>query len=118
MSPLAEAVYEILRRRAALPEPRITYRELAAQLRDLSDDFAHITHRSRELYASLWEVGGECRRLGLPALPALVVRADTGRPGDAYYEGSTAVFKGERVAEWRRELEAVRQARYPARKRV
>jgi hypothetical protein len=118
VSPLAAAVYEILHRRVRLPEPRITYRELATQLRDASDDFAHLTHRSRELYASLWEVGDECRRLELPALPALVVRADTGRPGDAYFEGSTARFKGERVAEWQRELEAVTRARYPARKRL
>ena len=115
MSPLAEAVYELLRSRAALPEPRITYRELAAQLRERSDACAHLTHRSRELYAALWEVGGECGQLGLPALPALVVRAATGRPGEAYHEGSACRFKGERVAEWRRELEAVRQARYPAR---
>lgn len=118
MSPLAAAVYAILRLRARLAEPRITYRALAELLREQSDDFAHVTHRSRELYAALWEVGDECRRLQLPALPALVVRADTGRPGDAYHEGSTARFKGERVAEWRRELEAVRRTRYPARRRV
>jgi hypothetical protein len=117
MSPLAEAVYAILRSRTSRPESRITYAELAAQLRDASDDFEYITHRSRQLYAALWEVGDECRRLGLPSLPALVVRADTGRPGDAYYEGkaSGSPFKGEKVAAWRREVEAVQKTTYPAR---
>ncbi len=115
MSPLAEAVYNLLRSQAALPEPRITYKELATQLRDASEAFEHVTHRSRQLYAALWEVGDECRRLGLPCLPALVVRADTMRPGEAYFEGIASPFKGERVAAWRRELEAVKQAAYPAR---
>src|SRR4051812_19932075 len=104
MSPMAESVYTILRSRIRLPDPRITYAELAAQLRDQSDDFEFITHRSQALYAALTEVGAECRRLELPSLPALVVRADTRRPGDAYYAG-TGVFKGEQVAAWRREVE-------------
>ena len=43
-------MYEILRQRVTKPDPRITYAELAEQLRDLSDDFDHIYHRSRELY--------------------------------------------------------------------
>jgi hypothetical protein len=111
---MAGAVYTILRSRVKLPDPRITYAELAAQLRDQSDDFEFITHRSQTLYAALTEVGAECRRLRLPSLPALVVRADTRRPGDAYYAG-TCVFKGEQVAAWRREVEAVRQAIYPPR---
>ena len=115
MSPLAEAVYDILRRRTATAEPRITYAELARRLRDAADDFEHVTHRSQQLYAALCEVGDECRRLRLPLLPALVVRADTRRPGDAYYEGTCggAVYKGEKVAAWRRELEAVKHADYP-----
>src|SRR5262245_10002826 len=117
MSPLAEGIYEILRRRTALPEPRITYAELAAELRDASEEFEYVHHRNPQLYAALWEVGRECRRLKLPLLPALVVRADTRRPGEAYFEGkcSGMAFRGERVAGWQRELEAVRQARYPRR---
>lgn len=117
MSPLAEAVYDILRRCAAADDPRVTYAELARELRDTADDFDTITHRSQQLYAALCEVGDECRRLRLPLLPALVVRADTRRPGDAYYEGTCggAVYKGEKVAAWRRELDAVRRADYPLR---
>jgi hypothetical protein len=115
LSPLANAIYELLRQRTGQPEPRVTYAELARQLRDLSGEFAHVHHRNPQLYAALCEVGDECRRLRLPSLPALVVRADTGRPGAAYHKGSKHAFKGERIAEWREEVAAVKAARYPAR---
>lgn len=117
MSPLAAAIYEILRQRTTLPDPRITYAELAGQLRDTSEDLFDVHHRDRRLYAALTEVGRECRRLRLPPLPALVVRADTRRPGAAYYEGKCTgvVSRGDRIAAWRRDLEAVRGAIYPAR---
>jgi hypothetical protein len=116
VSPLAEATYGILRLRLALADPRLTYAELARQLRDTSEAFESMTHRSRELYAALVEVGQACRRLGLPPLPALVVRADTRRPGAAYYEARSpgVASKGERVAAWRADLEAVKRAAYPA----
>jgi hypothetical protein len=113
MSPLAEAVYEILRRRTARAEPRISYKELAIQLRDRDGAFEPLTQRSRSLYAALDEVGAECRRLKLPPLPALVVRADTRRPGNAYY--ASGRFEGEKVAAWRRDLEAVKRTTYPRR---
>jgi hypothetical protein len=47
-------------------------------------------------------------------LPALVVRADTGRPGAANYTGrcTGTVRKGDQVAAWREDLEAVKQASY------
>ena len=115
MSGLAEAIYAILRSRPGGPDPRITYAELAAELRELSEDFEHIGHRSRQLYTALAEVAEECRRLGLPSLAALVVRADSRRPGEAYYQGMgpECRYRGEKVAAWRRDLEAVRQTVYP-----
>lgn len=116
LSPLAAAVYDILSGRTGLPDPRITYADLADQLREQSEAFEHVHHRTPPLYAALNEVGQECRRLGLPPLPALVVRADTGRPGEAYYASGLA-YRGERVAAWRRDFEAVKQAKYPARSR-
>ena len=117
MSPLAEAVYEILRLRVAQPEPRITYAGLARQLRDRAEEFEYVHHRNRELYTALTEVGKECRRLKLPPLPALVVRADSGRPGAAYYEGECTgiVHRDEQVAAWERDLEAVKRTTYPPR---
>jgi|SRR6266540_3493992 len=115
MSPLAEAVYEILRARPGRPDPRITYAELAGTLRETSEEFEHINHRSRQLYAVLGEVAQACQRLRLPSLAALVVRADTRRPGEAYYQGRTPPLrsKGEKVSAWRQELEAASRAVYP-----
>jgi hypothetical protein len=117
VSPLAKVTYEVLRLRVTRAEPRITYAQLAEQLRDASEEFEHIFHRSQELYAALGEVGRECRRLRLPPLPALVVRADTKRPGAAYYPGkcSGTVSKGDQVAAWQRDLEMVKRSIYPAR---
>jgi hypothetical protein len=117
MSPLAEAVYEVLRAQPGRPDPRITYAELAETLRETSTEFEHITHRSRQLYAALGEVAQACGRLGLPSLAALVVRADSRRPGEAYHQGRTPPlrFKGEKIAAWRQELEAASQAVYPPR---
>jgi len=117
MSPLAAIIYDILRRRTARDDPRITYAELAEQIRDAGDEFEYVHHRNRQLYVALAEVGAECRRLRLPPLPALVVRADTGRPGEAYYEGKCTgvVYRGERIAGWRADLEAVKRTVYPGR---
>jgi hypothetical protein len=115
MSPLAEAVYDILRARPGLADPRITYAGLARALRAVSEEFESINARNRDLYAALGEVAQECRRLGLPSLAALVVRADSRRPGEAYYAGMPFRFRGEKVAAWREELEAVKGAEYPLR---
>ena len=117
MTPLAEVIYDILRGRTSRDDPRITYAELAEHVRDAGDEFEYVHHRNRQLYVALTEVGQECRRLKLPPLPALVVRADTRRPGEAYYEGRCTgmVYRGERIAAWREDLEAVKAARYPAR---
>jgi hypothetical protein len=119
LSPLAEAIYALLFRRNRLADPRITYGELAETLRDISQEFEHIYPRSKELFAALGEIGKECRRLKLPPLPALVVRADSRRPGDAYFSGRCAGmrYRGELVAAWRRDLEAVKQADYPRHRR-
>jgi hypothetical protein len=116
MSPLAQAIYQILRSRPNLADPRITYSELAEQVRETDEALGHIHRRSRELFAALAEIGRECRRLRLPPLPALVVRADTRRPGAAYYAGKS--HRGEAIAAWRRDLEAVKSARYPPLKRA
>jgi hypothetical protein len=117
VSPLAEAVYALLRLRTAQPDPRLTYSQLSEQLRETAEEFAYVNRRSRELYAALAEVGAECRRLRLPPLPALVVRADTRRPGAAYFEGgcSGLVYRGDEIAAWREEVEAVKRTTYPPR---
>jgi hypothetical protein len=122
MSPLAEAIYEILRRRVKErvkeEDPRITYKDLALALRDFDDAFEHAHHRNPQLYLALGELGRECRRLKLPPMPALVVRSDSKRPGDAYFESKSMLklFKDDRINVWRRDVEAVRRTKYPKRK--
>jgi hypothetical protein len=120
MSPLAEAVYAILRARPGSSDPRISYAQLARQLRETYQAFEHISHRSRELYVALGEVADECRRLGLPSLAALVVRADSRRPGDAYFQGMGPDLqsRAEKIDAWRQELEAVQVSTYPHRRRA
>src|SRR5262249_11103192 len=115
MSPPAEAVYEGLRPPPGGPDPRITYAELARELRETSEDFGHVTHRSRELYAALGEGAEECRAPELPSLAALVGRPASRRPGEAYYGGAgdNLRYRGEKIAAWREELEAVKGAVYP-----
>ncbi len=115
MSPMAKAIFEILRQRTSQDDPRITYKELAAALRDFSEEFEFAHHRNPQLYLALGEIGRECRRLRLPPLPALVVRSDTRRPGDAYFAGkcSGTLYKDDKVKAWRRDLEAVKRATYP-----
>jgi hypothetical protein len=116
MSRLAEAIYDVLRSRPGQADPRISYKDLSRALREAREEFEHIHQRSRELYRALGEVARECHRLGLPSLAALVVRADSRRPGEAYYAGMEPhLSRGEKVAAWRAELEAVKQAEYPAR---
>lgn len=117
MTPLGEAIYQILRHRLPLADPRITYAELARQLRGASAAFEHVHHRNRELYTALTEVGQECRRRKLPPLPALVVRADTRRPGAAYYEGvgTDADSRDNQLSAWQKDLKAVKEAKYPPR---
>jgi len=117
MSALARAVYAILRSRLCADDPRITYAELARAVGDAHAALDYLNHRSRELYTALDEVGRECRRLRLPPLPALVVRADTRRPGDAYHAARSAgkvLTRDQQVAAWQRDLERVKKANYPA----
>jgi hypothetical protein len=115
MSPVATAAYRILRSRLSLTDPRITYAQLAEQLRDASEEFESVYHRSWAFMAMLEEVGRECLRLGLPPLPALVVRSDTRRPGTAYHGGrrSRAISGDARITAWQNDLEAVKRATYP-----
>jgi hypothetical protein len=88
---LAEVIYDILRGRTSLDDPRITYAELAEQVRDAGEEFEYVHHRNRQLYVALTEVGAERRRLKSPPLPALVVRADTDGPAKPITRASAAV---------------------------
>src|SRR5438034_895818 len=69
-------------RRLNMPALSITYQDLIDQLprswRDMSP-------RSQELNDALAEIVAACRANDLPALPAVVITAANGRPGNGYY---------------------------------
>jgi hypothetical protein len=112
---LAAAIYKLLVRRLHGRTPTLTYGELVRALAP-----RHVTHRrSPALHAALGEVSLACRARGLPCLPALVHRADTGRPGPAYFRTAHPRVRAEAAqrAAWDVELAAVviAEARYPPR---
>ena len=84
MSPLAVKIYRTLRLRARTrKDPQLSYSHLC---RALAKRGVRIHHRDRRLASALGEVVEFCRGLRLPALPALVGRADDRQmPGKSYY---------------------------------
>ena len=108
MSPLANAIYKLLVRRLQAGRTSMTYGELTAALPP-----SLTTHRrSSRLHARLGEVSEACRASGVPCLPAMVWRADTGRPGPAYYRHAHPTLRAEssQLDAWEREHAAVIRA--------
>lgn len=115
MSRLANTIYRLLLRRLRTRRPSITYGELAVQV---SRTIA--THRrSRRFHDALTEVTITCRRWGLPAIPAIVWRADRAHPSDGYFALAHPRTRTEdgKLAAWRKEHDRVVRARdrYPGR---
>jgi hypothetical protein len=118
LTPLARAIYAVLRRRARTREPSITYAELSIELaRGRPRATAH--PRSSRLHAALGEVSTACRAVALPCLPAIVWRRDTRRPSTGYYPVAhpRASTERARIAAWAREHARVvaHRDRYPVR---
>jgi hypothetical protein len=89
----------------------MTYRQIATQV--------GVSHRSKQLDMALGEIVLRCHARRLPALPALVVRADTGIPGAGYYPVAHGLsLWPQRLAAalaWAHEVVNVRVTRYPPR---
>ncbi len=114
MSPLADAIYEILAGRANLRQSPITYWELTKALQTPHDGIAP---NDPELSAALGEVGAACRELGLPTLTAQVVRGADRAPGGGYYHvfhPDAGNDPARRHEAWERELKGVRTTDYPS----
>jgi hypothetical protein len=122
MSDLALACYAVLR--LLIPctaDPRISYAELLRRLpaRFSYLDFDNPQHRN-EVWAALGEIVQGCHTHSprLPALPAVVVKAEDGRltyPGSGYYPVAHPGVEDEeeQLVLWGQELAAVRQTQYP-----
>ena len=97
MSPLAQRVYKQLVTHVRRKHASITYGELAKAV--------DVHHRSPQLHVALGEVTNACRHNQLPALPAIVWRADAKRPSDGYYKAAhpRAHTDDARIAAWERE---------------
>lgn len=105
MSPLANQIYQQLRRRLRTRQPLLTYKQLAATVGRAMPELA--THqRSATLHAALGEVSIACRAAGLPCLPAIVCCRDSGRPSAGYYKAAHPLVRSDqgRAEAWEREL--------------
>jgi hypothetical protein len=112
MSELARLLYtHLLDLLGFDPDARVSYKPLALHFRPQR----RLSWRGGPMHQALGELVIWCRAQGLGLLPAIVVRADSGIPGDGFFE---VAFPGltdrrERCRLWRAEVERVRQTVYP-----
>jgi hypothetical protein len=109
MSELARLFYARLLELLRIgPDTRTNYRALAVHFRPEW----RLSWRGGPMHQALGELVRWCRDRGLGLLPAIVVRADTGIPGDGFFE---VAFPGvrdqrERRRLWRAEIERIRRS--------
>lgn len=116
LSPLAKAIYDILQPRVPSWSPEITYEELVALLPPLPAPYTDISVYDPRLSAALGELVAACRTKNLPALPAIVVRKDTGMPGVGYYPVAHPTAGKDRVLQvmaWGNEMLKVKATPFP-----
>jgi hypothetical protein len=111
MTGLPLTIYKALRPRAASAN-RLTYKQLCLHL---ATKGRKVHWRSSVLFGALGTIVVECRKRKLGALPALVVRRDTRRPGASYYPVAHkgAATRAARIAAWRGELNTISKSKYP-----
>ena len=115
MSPLSEAIYQILADRAGQHEPLITYTQLVKELPPLSPPYDQITRDDKRLFRALGEVGNFCLDHGLPSLTALVIRSIEKTPGKGYFQmfhPGVGDDPDRQQQVWEHELEKVKSADY------
>jgi len=113
LSVLADAIYQVLRRRVPHVDPTITYSQLVSKLPSPHNKLAP---DDGELFGALADITRVCRKRGLPTLAALVVRAIEKTPGQGYYAQAHPQVSGNtapELAAWRLELETANRTDYP-----
>jgi len=115
LSMLANAIYQVLRQRVPGRHADIPYRQLVEQLPPLARPYQDLHWRDPRLDEALGEIVTACRAAQLPALSAIVVNAETGRPGRQYYPLAHPGVRDEVEQEvlWAREREQVLVTGYP-----
>jgi hypothetical protein len=117
LSVLAAAIYDVLRVLVPNRRAEITYAELVDQLGPMPPPNQDLHARDVRLDAALGELVTACRRRGLPAIAAIVVRDDTRAPGQGYYSIAHAAEAGDTdiaMIAWGHEVQQVRATTYPA----
>jgi len=115
VSPLAMAVYDVLRVRVPAARPELSYLDLCGRL---PSTFSYVQPNSQVLWDALGEIVRACRAadLPLPALPAIVINKDTRVPGNAYYtvaHPNEAHDEALAMIAWGNEVLKVRATTYP-----
>lgn len=82
MTHLADAIYDVLRATRPSNRREITYTDLISRL---PAQFSNIAPDGELLAGALGELVTGCRNKGIPAISAMVIRADTRVPGNGYY---------------------------------
>ncbi|MHC5536828.1 hypothetical protein ACYOEI_00980 [Singulisphaera rosea] len=121
MSPLGEAIFQVLALRTGLASPLITYKQLVSALPPLESPYDGVAHNDERLYRALSEVGQNCRERNLPVLIALVVRSVEKSPGLGYYQNfhsEAGNDPAKRHEAWEREVERVRGTVYSVSQRT
>lgn len=118
MSPLAAAVYQVLRMRLPKPIARkalIDHSELIAELYRYPDAPQDLDLRDPRINAAAVELVEPCRAAKLPLISALIIPGDTREPHDSYYAAAhpSATAETRREA-WDNELKEVIMTFYPA----
>lgn len=114
MSPLAQLVYDQLRRRVPASRPELSYTDLVEQL---PSPYGTLSPDSDVLASALGELVTACRNLDLPAISAMVVRHRERVPGPGYYpvaHPDEADDPAMAMIAWGKELTKVRATTYPA----
>jgi hypothetical protein len=116
LSQLASDIYDILRPMLPNPNAEITYHDLVGRLGPLPAPNQDLQARDPRLDQALGEIVAECRARDLPAISAIVVRADGRIPGPGYYPTAhpdVAHDIARAMIAWGNEVQRVRSTTYP-----
>lgn len=110
LSPLAQAVYVVLRARVPSSTGEITYGHLSSILpKPFTGVDPHLG-----LSAPLGEIVAACQARGLPPLSSIVVLADAGYPGDGYFQMAyPGVPLGTAMQRWAADFARAKATSYP-----
>lgn len=110
---LKKYTYEALRKHRVESSNRtITYQDL---IKMMPRNYEKLSPNDRQFHDVLGDIVLDCRELGLPALPAMVVNQFSQRPGKGYWEMAYPRTTDPAILEanWNREIQLISTASYP-----